>query len=245
MINLLAKVILTLSLSITPLFADTKNPALEPVAEPVIVFPEKQPVAVNIVTPENIFNDGSFWDKFIGLLREHPRSVDVINLYVNGNGGDAAITLTIVQAMQAFIKDGGKINVIVSGVAISAHALLSCNGSSITLTEGSSLIFHGIGDFESYFYGMFIQRNLSTNIAAKSLEYTMLQNCLKNGILTKEAVSIISSGKMITYTNFGGLVIASVTDDFYNGWISVLSQIGYLVFLIGCLFIGIGIAKRV
>ncbi len=204
--------------------------------------PEK-PI-VNLVVPHTVF-DENYWLNFAQTLQSPslPSNL-VINLDISGYGGDALLMNTVLGAMKSATDKGITINANVNGAAISAHAMLVCGASKVTLSPGSSLVFHGMGDYVSLFGGLITYRAHASEPAFTALQNNILYSCVKKGILTAKDVQAIKDGNRVEIINTGVNIVKFTLPDFGNGY-ELYEQIASAFALLALFLVLIAAIKRI
>jgi hypothetical protein len=195
-----------------------------------------------------IDSNNDLWDAFANKLVSLS-SIDAmrskITLLVNGYGGDVNEVFKVSASIERAKEKGVVVDMEVIGQAISGHAYLLCAANKVTFREGSSVVFHAAGNYNSLFFKLFSYRTIGKDIETTTLSLPLFKSCVRNNLLTLEEVMLVSQGKRITITYLNGQFNRYVNEDYNNEWSNMFAQLIYIGFLFCVLILLIYIIKRI
>jgi len=189
-----------------------------------------------------IGDDNAVWDVYIGGLRK--TSATNIIFRVQGYGGSVMEANGFIQAVNDATAAGKDITMDVIGPAYSAHAFIVCAGKHVILREGSTLMFHAASFVRSYLFGMVEYMDSSKDPATEALQNRILNQCIKNGILTVLDVKYILADGDVNLSMVNNKLLKTYNVD-VDRTTKLWSDLAMLVFLLSIILIFIGLAKRI
>jgi len=201
------------------------------------------PQEIELDTPLTFMSDEVYiWTKLGAFMRD--MAIKKWTLRISGYGGLATEANKFIESILDAKKQGKEIIMDVVGEAYSAHALITCAASKVTLRPGASLMFHGVSFTRSYLFGLIEFQDDTVGIESAAVQHKMFSVCKKLGMLDDKDIAYLWKGGNVIYVNIDGIVTKHQAPDPYRTY-KLLEGIAALIGLGAGVLVLIGLAKRI